>query len=202
MSAPWRLVVASSNPGKLEELRALLNGLGAELVPQRELGVPPAVESGTGFADNALIKARHASRLTGLPAIADDSGLEVDALGGAPGVRSARYAAEDASDRQNIDKLLDALSGVEPEARTARFVCVMAYVESDADPSPVVCRGNWEGRILERPRGDGGFGYDPVFFVPEEGVSAAQLTPERKNALSHRGLALRKLERALRERHG
>lgn len=201
MSGPRRIVLASNNPGKLKELRALIENFGAELVLQSALGVPDVAESGETFTDNALIKAVNASRHAGLPAIADDSGLEVDALGGAPGIRSARYAAEGASDRDNIDKLLQALSGVDTSARNARFVCVMAYLETEHDGAPIVCRGEWEGRILETPSGGGGFGYDPVFFVPGEGMTAAEMTPDRKNALSHRGQALRKLNRALRNRY-
>ncbi len=200
-SAPRRIVVASGNPGKLKELCTLLEDFGAELVPQSELGVPDAEESKESFADNALIKARNASRRTGLAAVADDSGLEVDALQGAPGIRSARYAGDGASDRDNIAKLLKALAGVDARARTARFVCVMVYVEEANDTTPIVCRGVWEGRILESPSGGGGFGYDPVFFVPSEGVTAAAMTPERKNRLSHRGRALRKLKRALQKRY-
>ncbi len=200
-SAPRRIVVASGNPGKLKELCTLLEDFGAELVPQSELGVPDAEESEESFADNALIKARNASGRTGLAAVADDSGLEVDALQGAPGIRSARYAGDGASDRDNIAKLLKALAGVDARARTARFVCVMVYVEEANDTTPIVCRGVWEGRILESPSGGGGFGYDPVFFVPSEGVTAAAMTPERKNRLSHRGRALRKLKRALQKRY-
>lgn len=179
----------------------MLEDFGAELVPQSELGVPDAEESEESFADNALIKARNASRRTGLAAVADDSGLEVDALQGAPGIRSARYAGDGASDRDNIAKLLKALAGIDARARTARFVCVMVYVEEANDTTPIVCRGVWEGRILESPSGGGGFGYDPVFFVPSEGVTAAAMTPERKNRLSHRGRALRKLKRALQKRY-
>lgn len=179
----------------------MLEDLGAELVPQAALGCPAAVESGETFEANALIKARNAARHSGLPAIADDSGLEVDALGGAPGVLSARYAGDQASDRENIDKLSKALSGVAAHARTARFVCVVVFVENAENHAPIVCRGVWEGRILEAPSGDGGFGYDPVFFVPSEGATAAALAPERKNLLSHRGQALRKLKRALASRY-
>lgn len=194
-------MVASGNPGKLKELRALLEDFGAELVPQSELGVPDAKESGKTFADNALIKARNATRRSGLAAVADDSGLEVDALQGAPGIRSARYAGNGASDQDNIDKLLKALTDVDATARTARFVCVMVYVEEANDATPIVCRGVWEGRILESPSGGGGFGYDPVFYVPSEGMTAAAMTSERKNMLSHRGRALAKLKRALRNRY-
>lgn len=202
MSAPRRVVVASGNRGKLKELRALLEDFGTELVPQSALGVAEAVESGDTFEANALIKARNASRITGLPAIADDSGLEVEALDGAPGVQSARYAGEGAGDKDNNDKLLTALAGVDASARGARFVCVVVYLEHADDPAPVVCRGVWEGRVLEAPSGDGGFGYDPLFFVPAEGMSAAALAPARKNALSHRGKALRMLKRSLRRRYG
>ncbi len=201
MSGPRRVVVASGNAGKLRELCALLEDFGADLVPQSALGVAEAEESGNSFEANALIKARNASRCTGLPAIADDSGLEVDALDGAPGVLSARYAGGDAGDEDNIDKLLTNLAGVDASARTARFVCVMVYVENAEDRAPVICRGIWEGRILETTRGDSGFGYDPLFFVPSEGMTAAELDPERKNALSHRGKALRALKRALRSRY-
>lgn len=202
MSLPRRIVVASGNPGKLEEIRRLFPETGPELVSQSSLGVEPAEESAASFTDNALIKARHAARRTGLPAIADDSGLEVDALDGAPGVRSARYAGEDAADRENVDKLLGALEGVPEHARGARFVCVVAYVEHADDPEPVICKAEWKGRILEAPSGSGGFGYDPVFFVAAEGMSAAALSPERKNALSHRGQASRALIGALNTRYG
>lgn len=201
MSGPRRIVVASGNPGKLRELCDLLETLGAELVSRSALACPEPVESGDSFVDNALIKARSAALCSGLPAIADDSGLEVDALNGAPGIRSARYAGEGASDERNVRKLLAELAGVEESARTARFVCVVVYLENADDPSPLVCKGVWEGRISQRPSGDGGFGYDPVFFVPSEGVTAASLTPERKNALSHRGRALRELKDALLNRY-
>ncbi len=194
-------MVASSNPGKLAELRTLLSVLGAELLSQSALGVPQPVESGESFSENALIKARNASRHAGLPAIADDSGLVVDALGGAPGVRSARYAGEGASDAENTDKLLEALAGVDMPKRTGRFVCVVAFVENADDPAPLLCQAAWEGRILESPRGAGGFGYDPVFFVCAEGKTAAELSPRQKNALSHRGQALQKLLLAFRSRY-
>ncbi|HSS63770.1 MAG TPA: RdgB/HAM1 family non-canonical purine NTP pyrophosphatase [Gammaproteobacteria bacterium] len=201
MSGPRRVVVASGNSAKLEELRALLENFAVVLVPQAALRVPEAVECGETFEANALIKARNASRHTGLPAIADDSGLQVDALGGAPGVLSARYAGERASDEDNMNKLLAALAGVDAADRTARFICVLVYVENADDRAPVVCRGVWEGRIAEVPSGDGGFGYDPLFFVPSEGTTAAALAPERKNALSHRGQALRMLKHALTRRN-
>jgi XTP/dITP diphosphohydrolase len=201
MSGAARVVVATGNADKLKELYALLEDFPVELVPQSALGVPAAVESGDSFEANALIKARNASRCSGFPAIADDSGLEVDALGGAPGIRSARYAGEGASDADNIRKLLSEMAGVDSERRTARFVCVMVYLESADDPAPIVCRGDWRGRILEAPSGDGGFGYDPVFFVPSEAKTAAALEPARKNALSHRGQALLKLKSAMLSRY-
>ncbi len=185
-----RVVVATGNPAKARELEALLDGLGLELVPQSALGVPGAAETGASFVENALIKARHAARHTGLPALADDSGLAVDALGGAPGVRSARYAGPGADDAANNRKLLEALAGVPPERRTARFHCVIAFVRGAEDPVPVLCQGVWEGRILEAPRGRGGFGYDPLFEVPGRGLSAAELDPAEKNRISHRGQAL------------
>lgn len=192
-----RLVVASNNPGKLRELAELLAPLNIELVPQAALGIAAAEETGDRFEANALIKARHAAALSGLPALADDSGIEVDALGGAPGVYSARYAGPGAGDEDNNRKLLEALRGVPEARRTARYRCVLALVRSADDPEPLLCHGVWEGRILQEPRGSGGFGYDPLFFLPERGCSAAELPPEEKNRLSHRGQALRALLDAL-----
>jgi XTP/dITP diphosphohydrolase len=209
---PRKVVLASNNPGKIRELQVLLAPLGFEIVAQGALRIPDAEETGSSFAENALIKARHAAGSSGLPAIADDSGLEVDALGGAPGVYSARYAGASASDRDNIDKLLAALSGVEAERRGARFRCVMAFVRDADDADPVVAEGCWEGRIGEIPRGEGGFGYDGVFIVPELGYpagarlrpgivarTAAELPPEEKNRLSHRSRAARLLASRLRD---
>ena len=190
MKAAGRIVLASGNPGKLRELERLLAGTGVELIPQSRLGIAAAEETGSSFAENALIKARHAAARTGHPAVADDSGLEVDALDGAPGVHSARYAGEGASDAQNVEKLLAALSGVSPEERGARFVCAIAFVNA-ADAPPVLYQGIWQGRIIDRPRGANGFGYDPVFFVPGCHCTAAELDPDTKNRLSHRGQALR-----------
>ena len=180
--------MATGNPGKVREISRLLEGLGIEIVAQSEFGVPDADETGTTFAENSLIKARHAADLTGLPAIADDSGLAVDALDGAPGVYSARYAG-DGGDEANNDKLLAALECVED--RGAAFHCVATYVEPGGEP--LVAEGEWRGEILRERHGDGGFGYDPVFFVPECGCSSAELPPDEKNARSHRGQALRKL---------
>ncbi|HHC72023.1 MAG TPA: XTP/dITP diphosphatase [Thiotrichales bacterium] len=186
-----RVVLASSNRGKVREIGQILAPLDLEVMPQGDFGVPDAEETGLSFVENAILKARNAAAHTGLPAIADDSGLEVDALNGAPGIYSARYAGPDADDETNLRKLLEALEGVPEEARTARFQCLMVFMRHAEDPTPLICQGTWEGRILEAARGENGFGYDPVFFVPEEGCSAAELPPEVKNRLSHRGQALR-----------
>ena len=187
---PKKIVMASGNAGKLAEIRRLLNGLGVEVIAQSELGVSDADETGVTFAENSLLKARHAADATGLPAIADDSGIAVDALDGRPGVYSARYAGPGASDEDNVMKLLEELKGVPDEQRTARFQCLMVYMEHAGDPTPLICQGTWEGAILHAPRGDNGFGYDPVFHVPGHDCSSAELDPETKNSLSHRGKAL------------
>lgn len=192
-----KVVLATGNKGKLKELKSLLAGKDLEVVAQTELRVPEAEETGASFRENALLKARNAARHTGLPAIADDSGLEVDALGGAPGIYSARYAGPKATDADNLRKLLKELDGVPAEQRRARFRCVIAYLRRADDPAPLVCEGVWEGSILEAPRGANGFGYDPVFLVPGRGLSSAELPPEEKNRLSHRGQALAKLVAAL-----
>lgn len=184
-----KLVLASSNAGKLAELRELL-GSGFELHAQSEFGVGDAEETGLSFVENAILKARHASRATGLPALGDDSGLCVDALRGAPGLYSARYAGTHGDSEANIDKLLRELGAVADADRTARFVCVLALVRDAGDPQPLVAESAWEGRILRARRGDRGFGYDPVFLDPERGASAAELDPATKNAISHRGRAL------------
>ena len=196
-----KVVLASNNKGKLRELGELLAGHDLEIVPQGEFDIPEAVEDGLSFVENALIKARHASRLSGLPAIADDSGLEVDALRGQPGIHSARYAGED-GDAANNRKLLEALAGVPEARRSARFQCVMVFMRHAEDPTPLICQGTWEGRILEAPRGDNGFGYDPLFWVESEQASAAELPAEVKNAQSHRGQALRCLVEKLAVRDG
>ena len=193
------IVMASGNAGKIREISELLAGLDVAIAPQSTFGVCGADETGTTFEENAIIKARHAVLATGKPAIADDSGLSVDALDGRPGVHSARYAGPAASDDDNIDKLLAELDGV--EARGAAFHCVACFLES-ADDEPVIARGTWRGEILTARRGDGGFGYDPVFLVPELGMASAELTPDEKNARSHRGQALRDLATALRTRLG
>ena len=192
-----KVVLASSNPGKLTELRAFLEPAGMRVVPQDAYGVEPPEETGLTFVENALIKARAACSATGLPSIADDSGLVVHALGGAPGVRSARYAGSRASDEANVSRLLEALQGIEPAGRRAEFVCAIVYLRHARDPRPILCEGLWAGRILEAPRGAGGFGYDPVFFVESLGKSAAELDPARKNAISHRGKALAHLLKRL-----
>lgn len=192
-----RIVLATGNAGKVRELDALLAGRGLEILPQSRFAVPQAEETGLTFVENAIIKARNAAAHTGLPAIADDSGIEVDALHGAPGIRSARYAGPGASDRDNLDKLLAELAGVPDHRRTARFQCLLVYLRHAADPTPLICQGTWEGTIAREPRGGHGFGYDPVFYVPEQGRSAAELDPALKNRLSHRGRALRCLQRLL-----
>ncbi len=188
-----RLVIASNNPGKLREFRDLLAPLGIEPVAQRELGVGEAEEPAVTFVENAILKARHAAAATGLAALADDSGLAVDALGGAPGVRSARYAGDNASDQDNIDALLTALAGVPEGQRQAQYHCVLVYLRHAEDPTPLICHGRWHGEILTAPRGEGGFGYDPVFWIPELALSVAELPREQKSQLSHRGRALRSL---------
>ena len=192
-----RAALASNNAGKVREFNELLAGLALQVIPQGQLGVPEADETGLTFVENAILKARHAAQLTGRPAVADDSGLEVDALNGAPGIYSARYAGVGASDTANVDKLLQALSGVPNALRSARFRCLMVYMRHGEDPTPLICQGTWEGRVLEAPRGDNGFGYDPVFYVPSHDCSAAELAADTKNRLSHRGQALRCLIEAL-----
>lgn len=185
-----RLVLASGNRGKLAEFNALLADAGFEVHPQSEFGVDDADETGLSFIENAILKARHASRATGLPALADDSGLCVDALDGAPGLYSARYAGTHGDHAANIDKLLNQLREVPDERRGARFVCVLALLRHADDPQPIIAEGVWQGRILYARTGDGGFGYDPVFFSPAHGMSAAQLRKDVKNRDSHRGKAL------------
>lgn len=193
-----KVVLATGNPGKVRELASLLADFGLDIVAQTELGVDSAEETGLTFIENAILKARHAAHITGLPAIADDSGLAVDALGGAPGIYSARYAGVDASDQQNLDKLLLTLKDVPDAQRRASFHCMLVYLRHAEDPTPIVCHGSWQGVLTHEAAGSGGFGYDPIFFVPELGKTAAELTREEKNAQSHRGQALRLLLDALR----
>ena len=192
-----KLVLASSNHGKLEELRGLLSGNGIELIAQSDLGVEDADETGATFVENALLKARHATRTTGLPALADDSGICVDALDGAPGLYSARYAGEHGNASRNIDKLLGELDDVADERRSAHFYCVLVLLRHADDPQPLIVEGEWRGRILRERRGSGGHGYDPVFFDPEHAQSAAEMEPDLKNRLSHRGKALASLRERL-----
>ena len=192
-----KLVLASSNHGKLQELRELLTGNGIELIAQSELGVEDADETGSTFVENALIKARHATRITGLPALADDSGICADALNGAPGLYSARYAGQHGDAGRNIDKLLRQLEGVPDERRAAHFYCVLVLLRHPDDPQPLIVEGEWRGRILHARQGNGGHGYDPVFFDPEHGQSAAEMESALKNRLSHRGQALASLKQRL-----
>lgn len=192
-----RIVLASGNAGKLREFNAMLADLGIECVRQSELGVTDADETGLTFVENALLKARHAAKLTGLPALADDSGIVVDALGGAPGLYSARYAGEHGDDAANNTKLLDALKAVPDAQRSARFYCCIVYLRHAEDQLPVIAEASWEGRILHGLQGANGFGYDPLFYVPTHGCSSAELPPAEKNRISHRGQALRKLHALL-----
>jgi len=194
------IVLASSNPGKVREINQLLASLDLKVRPQGDFQVVDAEETGLTFVENAILKARNAAAATALPAIADDSGLEVDALQGAPGIYSARFAGEAASDQANLEKLLGELDGVTEARRSARFQCLMVYMQHANDPTPLICQGTWEGRILTAARGDNGFGYDPVFFVPTHDCSSAELPADIKNGLSHRGQALRQLLDALRHR--
>ena len=185
-----RIVLATGNAGKLKEIKDIFSGLDVGIVAQSEFDTPEAIEDGLSFVENAIIKARNAAAHTGLPALSDDSGIEVDALNGEPGIHSARYAGDDES---NIQRLLRELEGVPESRRTARFQCVMVYIRHANDPVPVITQGVWEGKILPAVQGEGGFGYDPVFYVPERACSAAELSAEDKNSLSHRGKALRQM---------
>ncbi|MBA6410067.1 XTP/dITP diphosphatase [Pseudoalteromonas sp. AS84] len=194
------LVLATGNPGKVKELANMLSSLNINVVPQSDFNVSEVAETGTTFVENAIIKARHAAKITGMAAIADDSGLEVDGLNGAPGVYSARFAGPGASDQDNIDKLLVDL-GNNP-IRSARFWCVLVLMRHADDPTPLICSASWEGEITLTQNGNGGFGYDPVFFVAEKNCTSAELTKEQKNAVSHRGQALQKLLLELKQKGG
>lgn len=187
-----KIVLASGNKGKLREFAELLAPLEIEVVPQSEFDVPEAEETGLSFVENAIIKARNACEHTGLPAIADDSGIEVDYLLGAPGIYSARFAGENTSDQDNLNALLTALTGVPDRERAARYQCLLVMMRHSKDPTPLICQADWQGRILHAPMGDGGFGYDPIFWVPELQCTAAQLSSAQKHAISHRGKAIRK----------
>lgn len=188
-----KIVLASNNKGKVRELGQMLASLDMEVLPQSDFNAGEVEETGLTFVENAILKARHAANVSGLPAIADDSGLEVDALNGAPGIYSARFAGIGASDEDNLQKLLAELKEVPDELRTARFQCLLVYMRHANDPTPLICQGTWEGIITHEPRGDNGFGYDPVFYVPTQQCTSAQLSPGQKNQLSHRGKALQKL---------
>jgi len=190
-----KIVLASGNKGKLREFSELFAPMDIEVVPQSAFDVPEAEETGLTFVENAIIKARNACEHTGLPAIADDSGIEVDYLLGAPGIYSARYAGSDASDEDNLNALLSALNGVPEKERVARYQCLLVMMRHSKDPTPLICQADWEGHILSSARGDGGFGYDPIFWVAAENCSAAQLTSEQKHAISHRGKAIRQFIR-------
>lgn len=190
MGVVERLVLASGNPGKVSELQSLLHGLVAEIRPQSFYYVPEAAETGTTFIENAIIKARNAAAHTGLPAVADDSGLEIPALDGAPGVRSARWAGDDADQAANNARLCDELIDLGPHERAALYRCVLVYMRHADDPAPLIAEGHWVGEVTDQPRGTGGFGYDPHFYLPEQGCTAAELDAATKNRLSHRGQAL------------
>ena len=192
-----RLVLASSNRGKLVEIGEVLSGLEIELIPQVDLGIGDADETASTFVENALLKARHAARMSGLPALGDDSGICVDALGGAPGLYSARYAGTHGDAQANIGKLLRELHGVPEARRTAHFYCIIVVLRSTDDPMPLIAEGRWDGSILEAPRGNGGFGYDPVFYDPELHIGAAELDAPIKNRVSHRGRALARMRELL-----
>lgn len=186
-----QIVLASGNQGKLREFQQILTPMGFELIPQSDLNVPEVAETGLSFVENAIIKARHAALQTGLPALADDSGLEIDALQGAPGIYSSRYAGDNASDTDNINAVLTAMANIPAAERTARFQCLLVFMRHANDPTPLICQGSWQGHILSEPAGSGGFGYDPIFLVAETEGSAAELSSEQKQAISHRGKAMR-----------
>ncbi len=197
-----RIVLATGNRGKVEEMQAILAPFGLEVVPQSAFDVPEAEETGLTFVENAIIKARNAAAHTGLPAIADDSGLEVDFLNGAPGIYSSRFAGITANSSDNVAKLLADMKEVPDSERNARFQCLMVFIRHDRDPTPIICQGTWEGTILHASQGDGGFGYDPVFYVPTHNCASAELSAELKNQLSHRGQALRQLAEVLKNNVG
>ncbi len=188
-----KIVLASGNKGKLREFNQVLGEMDVEVVPQSDFNVSDADETGLSFVENAILKARHAAQITGLPALADDSGLEVDALNGAPGIYSARFAGVGSSDADNNAKLLELLKDLPAEKRSARFRCLLVFMRHAEDPTPLICQGTWEGQILTEAQGDNGFGYDPLFLIPELDKASAELPPEQKNKLSHRGQAVAQL---------
>jgi XTP/dITP diphosphohydrolase len=193
-----QIVLATGNKGKVAEFSTLFDGFSIKVTPQSEFNVEEVPETGTTFVENAIIKARNAAKVTGLPAIADDSGLAVDVLGGAPGIYSARYAGDAADDSDNINKLLKALEN-ETDNRKARFLCVLVFMQHELDPTPIICQGEWHGEISTKVSGNGGFGYDPIFWVPEQNCSAAELESNIKNRISHRGNALMQLMQRMKE---
>lgn len=197
-----QVILATGNPGKLREYRSLLHGLPLEVVAQSQFDVADVEETGQTFVENALLKARHAAKITGCAAIADDSGIEVAALNGAPGIYSARFAGPASTDNENNKKLLESMEGLQGADRQANFRCVIVYLRHAADPAPIIAEGVWQGRILTEPRGVGGFGYDPIFFDPDRAASGAEIDPSVKNSISHRGLAATELRRRLAEREG
>ena len=197
-----QIVLATGNHGKLAEFQHLLGAHSIKLLPRKQFGVTEVEETGLTFVENAILKARAVAAASGLSVIADDSGLEVDALNGSPGICSGRYAGENASDVDNIEKLLKELQDFPVAERTARFQCLLVYLRHASDPTPLICQGTWEGYIIEEPRGDHGFGYDPVFFVPDMHSTAAELTPEQKNSQSHRAMAMRQLAEKLTTQKG
>ena len=200
MSSPQDLVLASANAGKITELQQMLGGLGVKIIPQTDLDIPDIEETGLTFVENAILKARNAAALSNLPAIADDSGLEVDFLQGAPGIYSARFAGENAGDKANKEKLLQLMADVPADQRSARYQTVIVYMRHGNDPTPIICQGTWEGLIATESRGDQGFGYDPIFYVTETNCHAAELDKVTKNRLSHRGKAIANLLQQLQPR--
>jgi len=196
-----KVILASGNAGKVKEINALLAPHGIEVVSQNEFNVPEAIEDGLSFVENAIKKARNACKHTGLPAIADDSGIEVDALNKAPGIYSARYSGEAATDQKNYEKMLEELQDTPDAQRTARYQCVMVYMNSADDPTPIITQGALQGKILRQPQGNGGFGYDPIFWIEEKNCSAAELSLEEKNRISHRAIALNSLAEKLKQTH-
>lgn len=192
-----KIVLASGNPGKLKEFNSLLHTSGFEVLAQSELNIPEIEETGLSFVENAILKARNAAKHSQLPAIADDSGLEVDALLGRPGIYSARFSGLNATDKDNNKYLLELLRNIPNNQRQARFQCLLVFMRHAEDPTPLVCQGSWEGQILTSEQGSNGFGYDPLFFIPSENCSSAQLKPEVKNKISHRGQAMKELLRTL-----
>jgi len=201
MNKITKIVLASGNAGKVREINKLFVGSGIEVIPQTDLNVTEVPETGTTFVENAIIKARHAAEVTGLPAISDDSGIEVDALDSRPGVYSARYAGEHASDLDNNNLMLKELESVAEAERTARYQCLIVFMRSHTDPVPMITQGSWEGRILKAPQGDGGFGYDPIFYVPSHNCSGGELALDVKNTLSHRAIALNAMLEEFKKHH-